>query len=79
MTGDLSAVGGSATTSFADNGVAPDTVANDNIFTADVIVRSCNPLGAQPITLTATDAQGTPGIHTISVTVTLPRADLPAA
>ena len=47
-------------------------MANDNIFTAEVIVPQGNPLGAQPITLTATDAQGRQATHTITVNVTLP-------
>ena len=34
VVGDLSGVGGSATAPFADNGVAPDLVASDNIYTA---------------------------------------------
>ena len=79
VTGDLSAVGGSATTPFADNGVAPDLVANDKMFTAEVIVPPGNPLGPRPITLTATDAQSRQAAHSINVNVTLPAAHLPAA
>ena len=70
--GDLSAVGGSATTPFADNGVAPDLVASDKIFTAEVSVPPGNPIGPRPITLTATDAQSRHASHTIAVNVTLP-------
>jgi hypothetical protein len=72
VTGDLSAVGGSATTPFADNGVAPDLLANDNTFTAEVMVPAGNPIGPRPITLTATDAQSHQASHTVAVNVTLP-------
>jgi len=72
VTGDLSAVGGSATTAFADDGVAPDLVANDRTFTAEVLVPAGNPIGPRPITVTATDAQSRQAAHTISVNVTLP-------
>jgi predicted extracellular nuclease len=72
VTGDLSAVGGSTTTPFADNGVAPDLVANDQVFTAEVNVPAGNPIGPRPITLIATDAQSRQASHTINVNVTLP-------
>ena len=72
VTGDLGAVGGSATTPFADNGVAPDLVANDKTFTAEVVVPAGNPIGPRPITLTATDAQARVASHTVAVNVTLP-------
>jgi endonuclease/exonuclease/phosphatase family metal-dependent hydrolase len=74
VTGDLSAVGGSAATTLADNGVAPDAVANDNIFSVEVIVPQGNPLGAQAMTLNATDLQGRRATQTLSVAVTLPAA-----
>ena len=74
--GDLSAVGGSARMPLADNGVRPDLVAGDNIFTAVVNVPLTNPLGARSITLTARDAEGRTDSSTISVTVTPPAAML---
>jgi hypothetical protein len=70
--GNLSAIGGSTTADFADNGVAPDAVANDNIFSAEAMLPQGNPLGAQPITLNAFDEQGRRVTQDISVTVTLP-------
>ncbi len=72
VTGDLSALGGSAQTMLADNGVAPDAVAGDLIFSAEVFVPHANPLGARSIMLTATDAQARSASHTIAVNVTLP-------
>jgi predicted extracellular nuclease len=72
VTGDLSSLGGSAATSFADNGVAPDVVAGDRVFSAEVFVPHANPIGARSITLTATDAQARTASNTIAVNVTLP-------
>ena len=72
VTGDLSAVGGSATTPFADNGVSPDLIANDRTFTAEVLVPAGNPIGPRQITLTATDAQSRQKSHSVAVNVTLP-------
>jgi len=72
VTGDLSEVGGRPATPFADNGVAPDRFANDNIFTAEVFVAQNNPLGVKQITLTATDAQSRSASGTATVNVTLP-------
>lgn len=70
--GNLSAVGGSASALFADNGVTPDVSANDKVFTAEVSVPSGTPLGARAITLTATDAQGRSASTTIGVDVVAP-------
>ena len=72
VTGNLSEIGGSTTAPFADTGVAPDTVGNDNIFTAEALVPQGNPLGARSIVLNAVDQQGRRASQTISVTVTLP-------
>ena len=72
VVGDLSAFGGSAATPLADNGVTPDLVAGDNIFTALVNVPLTNPLGARSLTLTATDAQGRSHSDTMSVIVNPP-------
>ena len=72
VTGDLSAVGGSSSTPFADNGVAPDMVANDQVFTAAVFVAPANPIGPRSMTVTATDAQSRQASHTITVNVTQP-------
>jgi predicted extracellular nuclease len=70
--GDLSAIGGPVNVQFADNGVAPDEVANDNVFSLEHLVPQGNPLGARSITLNATDQQARRGTQTFTVTVTLP-------
>jgi hypothetical protein len=72
VTGDLSAIGGSTVVAFADDGIFPDTMAADNIFTTEVIVPQGNPLGVQPITLNVSDLQGRRATRNITVTVTLP-------
>ncbi|HEX6162127.1 MAG TPA: HYR domain-containing protein [Vicinamibacterales bacterium] len=70
--GNLSAIGGAVNVQFADNGVAPDAVANDNVFSYEHLVPQGNPLGERSITLNATDQQARRGTNTFSVTVTLP-------
>jgi len=72
VTGDLTEVGGRPATPFADDGVAPDRFANDNIFTAEVLVAQNHPLGVKQITLTATDTQSRIASDTTTVNVTLP-------
>ena len=49
VTGDLSALGGSPSAVFADNGVAPDEAASDNVFTSAVVVPYSTPLGARAV------------------------------
>jgi predicted extracellular nuclease len=70
VVGDLSSVGGSSTLAFADDGVAPDVAAADNIFTAQVMVAAT--LGAKSLPLTVTDAQSRAGNTSASVTVIPP-------
>jgi hypothetical protein len=72
VTGDLSGIGGSTGATLFDDGVAPDLVANDGIYTTSVNVPFTNPLGARSLTLTAADAQGRNASSTISVTVNPP-------
>ena len=72
VTGDLSALGGSASTTLFDDGLAPDLVANDGIYTTSVNVPLTNPLGPQAVTLSASDAQGRNATHTIPITVNPP-------
>jgi predicted extracellular nuclease len=70
--GDLSAVGGSATTPLADNGVFPDLVANDRLFTTQHLLPNSQPLGAHQVSLTVRDAQGRSASQSASVTVNPP-------
>lgn len=72
VTGDLSAIGGPASATFADNGVLPDVTPNDNIFTASVAVPPAHPAGPQSLPLTLTDAQGRSATTTVLVTVNEP-------
>jgi hypothetical protein len=69
---DLSAIGGSASEPFFDNGAFPDVTPNDNVFTAAVTVPSANPVGPQSLALTVTDAQGRSANTTVSLTVNAP-------
>jgi hypothetical protein len=52
-----------------DNGVAPDGVANDGIYSAAVTVGNNAPFGAQTLTATATDALGRTGSGNRTFTV----------
>ena len=72
VTANLSALGGSPAAQFADNGVAPDAVANDNVFSYEHLVPQGNPLGARSVTMTAVDQQARRADHAFSVNVTLP-------
>ncbi|MEO6224040.1 MAG: lamin tail domain-containing protein, partial [Vicinamibacterales bacterium] len=72
VSGDLTAVGGSATTTMFDDGVSPDLLANDSIFTTSVPVPANNPLGARSITLTTTDAQGRTASNSANADVIAP-------
>jgi hypothetical protein len=55
-----------------DNGVAPDITANDGTYTGSVTVGAAAALGAQSMTVTATDAASRSDTATASFTVTLP-------
>ena len=72
VVGNLSAIGGSATTALFDNGVSPDLVANDLIYTTSVAMPANNPLGPRTVTLTVSDAQSRSASNSASVNVTAP-------
>ena len=74
VTGDLTAIGGSATTAFADDGVAFDAAAGDNVFTYRATVPPATTPGAKSLPVTATDAQARSGSATIALTVAEPPA-----
>ena len=74
VSGDLTAIGGSATTAFADDGVAPDVTAGDNIFSYGATVPAGTTPGAKSLPVTATDAQARSGSTTIALTVAEPPA-----
>jgi len=72
VTGNLSAIGGSASATFADNGVFPDVTPNDNVFTTSVAVPPAHPTGPKSLPLTLTDAQGRSANTVLSLTVNEP-------
>jgi endonuclease G len=75
VTGDLSAIGGSATQQFFDDGATGgDTVAGNNVFTFTMIVPLVTTTGAKNLPLTVNDAQARSGSGNISLTVTTPPA-----
>jgi DNA/RNA endonuclease G (NUC1) len=71
VTGDLSAIGGSATQQFFDDGVSGgDAVAGNNVFTFQTTVPAATTTGTKSLPLNVTDAQARTGSGTISLTVT---------
>jgi hypothetical protein len=53
-----SSIGGSGALALLDNGVAPDVLAGDNIFTGAAVVAPSTALGGATLPYTVTDAQG---------------------
>ncbi len=72
VTADLSAIGGSATQPFFDDGTNGDAVAGDNVFSFQATVSGATSTGAKSIATTITDAQSRTGSASISLTVTPP-------
>lgn len=73
VTADLSAIGGSASQQFFDDGVSGgDAVAGDNIFTYAAAVSSLTSGGAKSLPFTVTDAQSRSGSGSISLTIQQP-------
>ncbi len=71
---DLAAVGGVDGQALLDDGVAPDAVANDKIFTTSFIVNPSLTVGGGPysFTLTVSDAQSRSATKSGSLTLTAP-------
>jgi hypothetical protein len=69
VTADLSAIGGSATQAFRDDGDGGDQTAGDNVFTYVATVDGDAQPGAKVLTATATDAQGRTAVASINFTV----------
>jgi|GEM_PF-3416653 len=63
---------GQGTITLLDDGVFPDLVANDRIFTAQTTVVAGTPTGARALPFTITDLEGRTGTGTFNVTVTQP-------
>lgn len=73
VTADLSAIGGSASQQFFDDGMSGgDAVAGDNVFTFTAVVASLTSPGAKSLPFSISDAQSRSGNGSISLTVQQP-------
>jgi len=66
---DLTAIGGSATQQFYDDGTHGDAVAGDNVFSFRATISSGTPSGAKTIAVAISDAQSRTATTTIRLTV----------
>lgn len=69
---DLSAIGGSATQAFYDDGTNGDVTAGDSVFSYSTTVSTGTAPGSKSLPFTVTDAETRNGIGSISLTVTPP-------
>ena len=69
VTCDLTAIGGSATQTFYDDGTNGDATAGDNTFSYSTTVAAARPAGAKSLACTITDAQARTGNAPIGLTV----------
>ena len=67
---DLTAIGGSATQAFSDDGTNGDVTAGDNVFSFRVAVPADAAVGARSLPVTISDAEGRTGTATLAITVT---------
>ena len=75
VTGDLTAIGGSATQQFYDDGLTGgDQTANDNVFTYTATVPGATTPGNKSLPFTVSDAQLRSSAGTISLAVVIPLA-----
>ena len=72
VTGNLSAIGGSATQTFFDNATNGDVTAGDNIFSFQATVAGGTTGGLKSLPMTIADAQARMGATNISLTVQAP-------
>lgn len=72
VTANLTAIGGSATQVFLDDGLNGDATAGDNVFSYNASVAGATGGGTKSLTATATDAQARTATAVISLTVTTP-------
>jgi len=72
VTGNLTAIGGSATQMFFDDGTNGDVMAGDNIFSYQATVAMGTPTGPKTLPFTVADAQMRSSTGNISLTVTGP-------
>jgi predicted extracellular nuclease len=76
VSGDLTAIGGSATQTFFDDGSNGDATAGDRTFSYQATVASGTTPGAKTLPTTISDAEGRSGSAPISVTVTPPLVEI---
>ncbi|HEX7567248.1 MAG TPA: hypothetical protein VF355_01645, partial [Anaerolineaceae bacterium] len=70
VTCDLSAIGGSTTQTFYDDGTnGGDVTSGDNIFSYSTTINEATPPGAKSLTCTIGDAESRPGSATIGLTI----------
>ena len=72
VTGNLSAIGGSATAAFHDDGQDGDAVAGDNVFSYNALVPASVSAGAKTLPTTIADAQSRTSTSVIALTVRAP-------
>ncbi|HXQ72117.1 MAG TPA: lamin tail domain-containing protein, partial [Pyrinomonadaceae bacterium] len=73
VTADLSAIGGSASQQFFDDGLSGgDTITGDKVFTYTAVVASLTSPGAKSLPFSISDAQSRTGSGSISLTVQQP-------
>ena len=70
VTANLSAIGGSATQIFFDDGTNGDATAGDNVFSFNAGLPAATTAGAKSLPVTITDAQSRTGNTIISLSVT---------
>lgn len=70
VTGDLSAIGGSNSQAFFDNGTNGDATPGDNIFSYQATVAPATTAGAKTLPATIGDLEGRSGSANIALTVT---------
>jgi predicted extracellular nuclease len=70
VTGDLSAIGGSASQAFFDDATNGDVTAGDNVFSFQATVAAGTSGGAKSLPVSITDTEGRSGNTSIALTVT---------
>ncbi|HKP18345.1 MAG TPA: lamin tail domain-containing protein [Gaiellaceae bacterium] len=74
VVGDLTAIGGSSTQSFFDDGTNGDEDSDDNVFSFEATVDSGTSTGAKSLPVDLADNEGRTGATTIALTVATPAA-----
>ncbi len=69
VTGNLTAIGGSATQAFRDDGMMGDVTASDRVFSFNATVPAATAPGVKSLPVTVTDTQVRTGSGTITLTV----------